>query len=320
MKKFLYRILCGFFLGLSVFAPGFSGSLVAIAMGIYHELVRIISNPFKKLKENIFYCIPLGVGVLVSAVVFVLAFRQLFDSYEKAVYLLFIGLIAGSIPLVFIEVRKIGFKPIYLIGAAIACAIAVTVSVFASGEGLMSGDTASMADWRGLALGGFAAGITAFIPGMSLSTVLVVLGVYGPLLYAAEALMRMNFSFIVPIGLFILCTVIGLMCTAKGIKYVFDKHPGISNTTVLGFQFGSLIGIAYQSHFLSEENFTWTLGGIMLAAGFCISIMFMVLGRIMNRTESGEEVAVSPEGSSNAISQGDGSSGISDESISGEAD
>ena len=270
-------------MGLSIFAPGFSGSLVAIAMGIYHEVVRIMSNPLKKLKENIIFCAPIGVGLVISAVVFVLAFRQLFDSYEKAVYLLFVGLIAGSIPLVYMEVRKIGFKPYYLIGAACAFALAVAVSVFTSEAGLMSGATASMSDWPGLALGGFAAGVTALIPGMSLSTVLVVLGVYGPLMYAAEALIRMDLSFIVPIGLFLICLAIGLVSTAKGIKYVFEKFPGFSNTTVLGFQFGSLVGIAYQSHQIIDPNFTWLLGGIMLVVGFCISIMFIVLGRVMNK-------------------------------------
>jgi len=280
--------LCGFFLGISIIAPGFSGSLVAIAMGIYHEIVRVMSNPFKQLKKNVLFCTPIGIGLVISIVVFVFAFRQLFDTYEKAIYLLFVGLIAGSIPLVFMEVRKIGFKPYYLIGAIIAFAIAITMSVFASGEGLISGDTASAEDWLGLVIRGFAAGVTALIPGMSLSTVLVVLGVYGPLMFAAEALMRMDLSFILPIGLFIVFTVIGLMSTAKGIKYVFEKFPGFSNTTVLGFQFGSLLGIAYQSHQIDDTNFTWLLGGIMLIVGLCISIMFIFLGRIMNKTDSEE--------------------------------
>jgi len=289
MKTFLYRILCGFFLGLSIFAPGFSGSLVAIAMGIYHEFVRVISNPLKQLKKNLMFCTPVGIGLVISAVVFVFAFRQLFDSYEKAIYLLFIGLIAGSIPLVYKEVRKIGFKPHYLIGAVGSFIVAVVVSVFASGAGLMSGDTASMSDWPGLALGGFAAGVTALIPGMSLSTVLIVLGVYSPLIYAAEALLRLDLSYLIPLGLFLLFTLIGLMSTAKGIKYVFDKYPGFSNTTVLGFQFGSLLGIAYQSHHIADINFTWLLGGVMLVIGFCISIMFIILGRVMNSTESIED-------------------------------
>jgi putative membrane protein len=143
-----------------------------------------------------------------------------------------------------------------------------------------------MSDWQGLTIGGFAAGVTALIPGMSLSTVLIVLGVYTPLMYTAEAVMRMELSYLIPIGLFILFTVIGLMATAKGIKIVFEKYPGIANTTVLGFQFGSLVSIAYQSHHITDINFTWLLGGIMLIVGCCISIMFIVLGRIMNKNES----------------------------------
>jgi len=273
-------------LGLSVFAPGFSGSLVAIAMGIYHEIVRIIANPFKKLKQNIMFCIPVGFGVVVSAVLFVITFRQLFDSYARAIYLLFIGLIIGSIPLILKEVRKIGFKPHYLIGAFAAFVIAVVMGVFASETGLMSGDTASMSDWPGLALGGFAAGVTALIPGMSLATVLILLGVYNPLVYAGESLVRsMEFIYLLPIGFFIVFTVIGLMTTAKGIKYVFNRFPGFANTTVLGFQFGSIVSILDKNFQITDPNFSWPLGIIMLIVGFCISIMFIVLGKVMNKSE-----------------------------------
>ena len=62
LGKFFYRIFCGFFLGLSIFAPGFSGSVIAIIMGVYQDMLRIVSNPFKRLKENILFCIPLGIG------------------------------------------------------------------------------------------------------------------------------------------------------------------------------------------------------------------------------------------------------------------
>jgi len=168
----------------------------------------------------------------------------------------------------------------------------------------MSGETASMDDWYGLAIGGFAAGITALVPGMSLSTILIILGVYTPLIYAGEALLRMELSYIVPIGLFLVFTVIGLLAAAKGVKYVFEKFPGFSNTTVLGFQFGSLFSIAYQSHFIADTNFTWFVGGVMLIIGFCISVSFIILGRVMNQDTC----------------QGDGSTDRLDNAEQGEGD
>ena len=290
MRNFFYRILCGFFLGISVFAPGFSGSIVAIAMGIYHDILRIISNPLKKLKQNLLFCLPVGIGVVVSAVLFVLTFRYLFDSYEKATYLLFIGLIAGNLPIVYMEVRKIGFKPIYLLGALGAFIAAVVVGVLAAGGGIISGSAASMSDWQGLVIGGLAAGVTALIPGMSISTVLILLGTYSPLIFAAEALLRSEFSYLVPIGLFILCTLVGLMATAKGIKYIFKKYPGFANTTVLGFLCGSLLSVMYQSHNIVDPSFNWFIGGIMIVVGVGISALFILLGRFMNKSEPNEEL------------------------------
>ena len=276
-------------MGISVFAPGFSGSIVAIAMGIYHDILRIISNPLKKLKQNLWFCFPVGVGVVVSAVLFVLTFSYLFDSYAKATYLLFVGLIAGNLPVVYMEVKKIGFRRRYLLGAVGAFIAAVAVGVFATGAGIMSGAVATMSDWQGLALGGIAAGVTALVPGMSISTVLILLGVYNPLVYAGKALLRAEFSYFVPIGFFVVCTLIGLMATARGIKYVFKRFPGLANTTVLGFLFGSLLSVMYQSHFIEDPSFNWLLGGIMIAAGLGVSVLFILLGRFMNKTESAEE-------------------------------
>ena len=93
-KRFLFRVFSGFFLGISVFAPGFSGSIIAIILGIYQDILRIASNPFKDLKQNIAFCFPLAIGVVGSGLLFIVTFSFLFDKYEKATYLLFVGLIA----------------------------------------------------------------------------------------------------------------------------------------------------------------------------------------------------------------------------------
>jgi len=289
LKVFLYRILCGFFLGISVVAPGFSGSIVALAMGIYHDLLRIISDPFKNLKQNVLFCIPVGIGVIVSAALFMLTFRALFDAYEKAAYLLFVGLVAGNIPIVSSEVRKNGFKARYIIGAAIAFLAALAAGVFAQGAGMVyDAGAATMSEWRGLTLGGFLAGVTALIPGMSISTVLILLGIYRPLIYAGEALVRLDLAYLLPVGLFIICTIVGLALTARGIRRIFKKYPGFANTTVLGFVCGSLLGILYQGLQIDDPGFTWLLGAVMLAVGLGLSMLFIFLGKFVNKSDATE--------------------------------
>jgi putative membrane protein len=274
MTAFLYKILCGFFLGVSVFAPGFSGSLVAIIMGIYQDIVRIASNPFKKLKENIIFCLPLGIGAAISAILFVLAFQYLFETYEKATYLLFVGLIAGNLPIIIKEIKKSGYQRKHLVGGIGAMATALALSLAADMYG-QSPEPASIVIW---ALGGLAAGVTALMPGMSVSMVLILMGIYSPLLSAARTLLDMNFEYLIPFGLFCGCAVIGLVAASKGIKAIFEKLPGLANTMVLGFMSGSLLGIIYNSHHIDDAGFTWLIGGVALAIGLGISMMFVWLG------------------------------------------
>ena len=283
IKQFFYRIFCGFFLGVSMFAPGFSGSVVAIAMGVYHDLLRIISNPFRRLKENVIFCLPLIIGAVFSAAVFVISFKFLFETYEKATYFLFIGLIAGNIPVIFKEVKRCGFKTHYLIGGVFAAAL--TYGVLAAEFVQASGIDGIVSGMHIIALGGLACGVSILIPGMSSSTVLIVAGIYSQLIFAAETLFRADFTYLLPLGVFAVCAAAGLVLASRGIKFVFERFPGFANVTVLGFMFGSLIGILTQSVQMRDANFNWVLGAVMPLAGLGISMLFVMLGRSMGKSE-----------------------------------
>ena len=284
VKAFLYRIICGFFLGLSIFAPGFSGSVIAIVMGIYEDILRILSNPFKKLKNNILFCIPLGIGAVISAVLFVLAFDYLFEAYPKATYLLIVGLIAGNLPVIAGSVKKHVFKKNYLIGGVFAFAVALAFCVLTMGAREATGTAEILSGVPFLMLGGFLSSAALLMPGMSFTMVLIILGVYDHLIFAANSLLRMDFTYLVPFVLFGLSVAAGLVLTSRGIKTVFDKFPGFAYTSVFGFMAGSMIGILIQSLWLTDAAFSWWLGAAMLVAGLGVSMLFVVLGKTLNKT------------------------------------
>ena len=283
---FLYRVLCGFFLGISIVAPGFSGSIIAITMGIYQDCLRIISNPFKDFKENVRYCLPLAIGAAASAVLFVLSFRYLFDAYPKATYLLFVGLIAGNLPMISAQMKKCGFKKRYLACGGCAFAAALALGIFAVGTGHARSGAGSDLGLYIWALGGVAGGVTMLIPGMSVTMTLIVVGVYGPLLEAAGELLRGNLAMLPQFALFCLCALGGLGLSSRGIRYILKKHPGTSNSAIMGFMAGALIGILISSMRLSDEGFNWVLGCVMIAAGLGISMMFAVFGGRLKAPEA----------------------------------
>ena len=132
---------------------------------------------------------------------------------------------------------------------------------------------------------GLVAGVTIFIPGMSVSMVLILMGVYEQLLFIAGELLRLDFVNIVPFCVFAVCLIVGLVITSRGIRAVFERFPGFANSMVLGFMAGSLVGVLVQSVRLNDPNFNWPVGALMLVAGLAVSMLFMVLGK---RIGSGE--------------------------------
>ena len=274
MKSFFYRVLCGFCLGISVFAPGISGSIMAIIMGIYDKLLDIASNPFKKLKKNLKFLFPLGIGAAISLVLFVLVFSYLFDAYEKAVFMLFAGLIIGNLPMVYKDARKSSFKWYYILGAVLAFAVAFVVGIMSEGTGaaqVIEGNKNLIY----LALSGVLAGSATLVPGMSVSMILIVMGVYDFLIEAAKSID------IVTIAVVGSAFVLGIVASSKLIKFVFEKFSGMANFMVMGFLIGSVGGIFYT---LPKDGSNLA-GIIMLVIGLAISLLFVYLGKKVNIEE-----------------------------------
>lgn len=275
MKSFLYRILCGFCLGISVFAPGISGSIMAIIMGIYDKLIEIMANPFKNLKQNIKFLFPMGIGAVISLVLFVLVFSYLFETYEKAVYMLFIGLIAGNLPMIYKEARKSEFKWYYLIGSVIAVAVAFVIGVMSesagSTQGIIAGD-----NFIYLAICGAVAGFASLVPGMSISMILIVMGVYDKLIESAK-----SFDIVV-IAVVGIAFVVAMVLSSRLIKFIFEKFSGLAHFMVLGFLVGSIGGI-----FCSLPSDGSNIAGvIMLVIGLAVSLLFVYLGKKVNIEEN----------------------------------
>ena len=271
MKSFFYRVICGFCLGISVFAPGISGSIMAIIMGIYDKLLDIASNPFKNFKKNIWFLLPMGIGAVISLVLFILVFSYLFETYEKAVFMLFIGLIVGNLPMVYKEARKSRFKWYYILGAIVAFAIALVVGIMSEGVG-ENQVVYESTNLMYIALSGVLAGAASLVPGMSVSMILIVMGVYDYLIASAKALD------IVTIAVVGVAFVLSMIASSKLIKFVFAKFSGMAHFMVLGFLTGSIGGIL----FTLPKNGSNLAGAIMLLIGLAISLIFVYLGKKVN--------------------------------------
>ncbi len=270
MNLFLYRMFCGFFLGISIFAPGVSGSVMAVMMGIYDDLLTIVANPFKNLKKNIIYLIPMGIGAVISLIAFVFCFDYLFATYEKATYYLFMGLIIGNIPLVFNKARSYGFKYKYLLGTVIAFGIAVTIGLIEAS----TTKTITTVSIVTIAIAGAVAGIASMVPGTSISIILMLFGVYEYLLDAVK-----NIDIMV-IGVVGTCFLLGMVVFSNITKYILEHYPSIAYFIVGGFMCGSVVSIYLLPK--SDLNYNPIIGIIAIIAGLIISYLFVFMSKKLN--------------------------------------
>ncbi|MDP4120747.1 MAG: DUF368 domain-containing protein [Bacillota bacterium] len=269
-KGLFYRFLCGFFIGASIIAPGVSGSVIAVMMGIYDDLIGIIANPLKNLKKNVIYMLPLAIGAGVSILFLARVLKWFFAVYPVSAYSLFIGLIAGSLPAVYQNATKNKYKKKY--GIAIVLAFA-----FAAASGFIARfDTVPFANPNNflymLVCGGIA-GAAGIIPGMSVSMLLMLLGVYTPLLHAVST---MNVLDAMPAAIGF-C--IGMVLCSKLIKRIFEKYYSLGYWLVFGFMLGSLVSI-FPS--VPSDMIELLLCSVMNISGLIVSLLFQMLGQSMN--------------------------------------
>ncbi len=294
-KNFFYRILCGAFLGVSIIAPGVSGSIMAVMLGVYDELITIISNPFKNFKKNVLYVLPMAIGAGASMILLLKGLRWLFANYEIPAFLLFISLIAGSIPTVFGEAKKAGYKKIYFVGTAIALVFALSIGLAAKYDVFsihdseeVSGETGqseskteedeegavsygrNASDVAYYCVGSGVSGMTSMIPGMSVSIMLMLFGIYKQLLEAASGL---DFAVMIPVGI---AFVFGMVAFSRLSKMIFEKKRGLAFLLVLGFMTGSMIAVFPG---IPKRAVDWVLSAVAVAIGIGVSILFRFLGK-----------------------------------------
>ena len=105
--------ISGFCMALADSVPGVSGGTVAFIMGFYDQFIGATHDlAFGKMAEKkkaLGYLIKLGIGWMIGMLLAVIVLSALFESHIYVVSSLFMGFIAGAIPLIIME-EKEGFR------------------------------------------------------------------------------------------------------------------------------------------------------------------------------------------------------------------
>ena len=170
----MYNFLKGIIVGIGGIAPGLSGSVLLVILGLYQKTITAIGTLFKNFKQNIKFLIPLVLGFGVGVLLFSKVVDFLLANFEMYTRYAFLGLVIGTIPLFYKEVKKEGFDKKYyilmLIGAIVGFAL------FSFNKNLFPVITDPNL-FQSVILGVAVAG-SSIVPGVDSAVILSTLGLY----------------------------------------------------------------------------------------------------------------------------------------------
>jgi putative membrane protein len=248
LRKIPWSIGRGFLMGAADIVPGVSGGTVALVLGFYQRLVASIRAGSSALGRLIrfdiagfrrwlaavewSFLVPLLVGILLAIIALAGVIERLLHDYPIEMAALFLGLIAGSIVIVWQLLTKrdakrlgtmvvVGLTVFFLLGLREGTS-EETVSQFTEPE-----------LWAFFVAGAIA--ICAMIlPGVSGSFLLVMLGMYGPVLGAV------NDRDIGTLLVFLIGATVGLALFSQGLHWALRDHYDSVMAALIGLMIGSI--------------------------------------------------------------------------------
>ena len=188
---FLKNFFKGIVVGIGGIAPGLSGSVLLVILGLYERVVDAVGTLFKNFKRNILFLIPLIAGMGVGVLLFSKVVDFLLESFAFQTRYAFLGLIVGTIPLFYREVRKNGFRKGYYFVIVIAAALGFFL--FGFNRHLFPTVTEPNL-WQSILLGVAVAG-SSIVPGVDSAAIMSAFGLYE--LYV-QSLADFNLQILIP--------------------------------------------------------------------------------------------------------------------------
>lgn len=251
IKEIIMNFINGFCMALADSVPGVSGGTVAFLLGFYDKFIGSLDNLFRGNKEEkieaLKYLVKLGIGWIIGFGLSVSILADIFDVQIYKISSLFLGFIIFAIPIVIYEEKetlKNKWKEMLFILLGIAVVVAITLVNPASGTGI---NVSASGLNIGLIIYVFIAAMVAItamvLPGISGSTLLLIFGLYVPIISALKELMHMNFSYLPVVIIFILGVLAGVVLCVRLIRKALEKYRAQTVYCIIGLMLGSLFSI-----------------------------------------------------------------------------
>ncbi len=231
--KTFFKGIC---IGGTMLVPGVSGGSMAMILGIYDKLISSISSFMKHKRQSALFLGVFGIGGILGIFLFANPLLQLIERFPRPMLYFFIGAVVGGIPVITkqAKVEKITWKIILYV--ALGIATVVLLSFLPTGT-VYSNMQAGVGSFLMLGVAGVIAAVALVLPGISVSYMLLMMGLYDETM---RAITDLYLPFLLPLGIGL---IVGIILTTKFLEYAMRRYPQCTFSIILGFLLGSVVEI-----------------------------------------------------------------------------
>lgn len=261
--------------------PGVSGGTIAFLLGFYDKFIgsldAIVAGKKAEKIDGIKFLIKIGIGWIAGFVISMLFLGSIFEAQIYNISSLFLGFIIFAIPIIIKEEKESLIDKyknvVFLIGGIIIVSAITYFNPATKGGMDISIDRLSI----GLGVYVFVVGMIAIsamvLPGISGSTLLLIFGLYVPIVSAVKEVITFNFEYLPIVMIFGFGVLGGIFATIRIVKYVLNNYRSQTIYMILGLMIGSLYAVVMGPASLEIPKSPMTFS--------TFSIMFFIIGGIL---------------------------------------
>lgn len=247
----IMTMIHGLSMALADSVPGVSGGTIAFIMGYYEQFLNALHRLFGKdktlRKDAVRYLAKFAIGWGFGMGASVLLLSHVFEKNIYFMSSLFLGLTVSAIPFIVYEERN-HLKGDYQnrIFTFLGAVLVILLTAFranSAGIGGINFQSLSVLQYGYLIISGLLAISAMLLPGISGSTLLLILGIYVPLISAVKEILHLHMQYLPGILAIAVGVVIGVVFAVKFIRKDLRRFRSQMIYLILGLMLGSLYAI-----------------------------------------------------------------------------
>lgn len=263
--SWISRLLKGVVIALGFILPGVSGGVLASILGLYEKIISFLAHLSKDFVKNVLFFLPVGIGGILGIALFSAPLEYLLANYQVPVLWAFTGAIVGTLPSLWKEASSKSQRDqldwIWLIATFILSGL------FLYNLNNLVGTIP--ANFMSFILAGSLIALGILVPGLSPSNLLLIMGLYSPMLTGFKKLDLLGVFLPIAIG-----GALTMLLFSKAMDYALANYHSRVYHFIIGLVMSSTLLIIIPNP-TSKESISYAGAGL---GTVLISLLLFVAG------------------------------------------